>query len=787
MLDYARFYYLYNSVFTKAARIIIFVALGIAVLSFTLKQESFNTSLFLFSIFLMFETFFHFKLAKVAPKKITKVTKDNLPILESFTLEAIKPFVDDGSIEKTIKFLLNKMQVVFILEKASIDKKEIGFVDIDKNTLAEASFQTAQKLNARYVTTMDVLASYLLLSEGTTKLLFNKNLKKDDLLNILYWARNANPGEEKKGQKTVFWGKGVGEDWITGWTPETEKYVWDITSDVLAQKPFLLGRKEEYKQVKEAMYRGKSVILVGEPGSGKTALMHALAYESFVGSLKGTLYHQRVFQLLVDALIAGAKNQGELEERVDSIIEEVAHANNIIIFIPNIENILGSATFGLDLSGVLIPYLKRHFIRIISTATPASFKKFVEPEGSLLDVFEIVRFEESDKDIALKMLLERTLQIEKKNHVTISYKAVIEAFDLSRDYLPSRVKPGSTVRLLEDTVAEVVMSGRRNIQAQDVKNKVRSKTKIPVGEPDVKEKELLLHLEDKMHKFIIDQKDAILAVSEGLRRIRAELSERKKPISFLFLGPTGVGKTLTAKTFSSLYFGEDRMIRVDMSEYGATDSAKRLLGGLPDEEGFTDKVYNQPFSSILLDEFEKGATNVIDLFLQVLQDGRLTDNKGKTVSFVNTIITATSNAGSEFIREELEKGAVVDKAFRAKLLDFLQEKGIFKPELLNRFDDIIVFKPLGMEEVDKITRLMLEDLSKKLLEKDIVVSFDDKIVAKIVKEGFDKEFGARPIRRFIQDNIEDLIAKKILKDEIKRGNKIAFSVDNANTITVGVS
>jgi len=331
------------------------------------------------------------------------------------------------------------------------------------------------------------------------------------------------------------------------------------------------------------------------------------------------------------------------------------------------------------------------------------------------------------------------------------------------------------------------MEGRRNIQDQDIKNKVKSKTKIAVGEPETQEKELLLHLEDKMHKVIIDQKDAILAVSEAIRRIRAELSERKKPISFLFLGPTGVGKTLTAKTFSSLYFGEDRMIRVDMSEYVAEQGIARLLEGSIEHEGFIDKVYHNPFCCILLDEFEKADTAVRDLFLQVLDDGRLTDNKGKTVSFVNTIIVATSNAGSEFIREEIEKGVVVDKDFRFKLLNFLQEKGIFKPELLNRFDDIIVFKPLDIEDVNKITRLMLGDLSKELLDKDVVVSFDDKIIKKIVGEGFDKEFGARPILRFIQDNIEDLIAKKMLRDEVKRGNKIAFSTDDANTITVTVS
>lgn len=561
----------------------------------------------------------------------------------------------------------------------------------------------------------------------------------------------------------------------------------DLTKDALKKKPMLLGRQEEYKEAIEGLYKNRSVLLIGEPGSGKTSLIEALAYESMAGNLKGNLYHQRFFQILVDSLIAGSQNQGELQGRIDSIIEEIIHANNVIIFIPDLENILGSSTFNLDLSGLLIPYLKRGNIRIIATIIPSSYKKFVEPKQTLLDVLEVIKFDEPNKETSFQMLLEKTLEIEKKNNVSISYRATVAALNLAEKYLQNRVKPGSCVKLLEDTATEVVLNGKKIVEEQDVIEKVESKTKILVNMPSGKEKELLLHLEDEMHKYIVNQKGAIFAVSEGMRRLRSGLSTNKKPISFLFLGPTGVGKTATAKTLASLYFGENKMIRLDMSEYGLDEGARRLLGGFPDEEGLTDKVYNQPFSLILLDEFEKAASSIQDLFLQVLDDGRLTDNKGRTVSFINTIILVTSNAASELIREEVKRGATVDKGFKVRLLDFLQEKGIFKPELLNRFDDIIVFKPLGTSEINKITKLMLDKLSKKLLEKDIVVNFDDKIIAKIVKEGFDEQFGARPIRRFIQDSIEDLIAKKMLKDEIKRGNKILFSTDDANTITIAVS
>lgn len=715
-----------------------------------------NMVLFIIFLLSIFVVFFIFK-----PRK------DSLDsLLEKSTLEIIEK-------------LLERADVLFLLQKARITKSEVSLIDIPKDILLKSS---ANK------TALDIFVSYLLLTEEKTKLLFQKHLKKEDLLTISQFAKSVFADQKlKKPFRVKFSGTGIGEDWVYGWTIETKKYMVDLTKDVLGKKPILIGRSEEYKEAMEALYRERSVLLVGEPGSGKTSVIESLAYKSFIGVLKGNLYHQRFFELLADTLIAGTQNQGELQSRIDSVIGEISHAGNVIIFIPDFENILGSKTFNLDLTGVLIPYLKKGSLRIIATTNPSSYKKFVEPMHNLLDLFDVVRLDEPTNEVVLRMLLEKTHKIERKTKLNISYIAVVAALNLSDKYLQNRVKPGSSVRLLEDTVEEVILNNKKTVEEEDVIDKVRAKTKISVGAPDKKEKELLLHLEDEMHKYIIDQKEAIFAVSEGLRRIRSGLNNQRKPISFLFLGPTGVGKTATAKALSSLYFGENKLIRLDMSEYAANDSIKRLLGGLPDEEGLTDLVYNQPFSLILLDEFEKGATSIRDLFLQVLDDGRLTDNKGRTVSFINTVIIATSNAASEFIREEIKKLTTIDKSFKLRLLEFLQKKGIFKPELLNRFDDIIVFKPLGSSEVNKITQLMLSQLSGRLLEKDIVVDFDDKVITKIVKEGFDEQFGARPIRRFIQDNIEDLIAQKMLKDEIKRGDKILFSTDDVNTITISVS
>lgn len=687
-----------------------------------------------------------------------------------------KKWIDSVADKPTIviiKELLLRKDVTFVLLKAEIDKSEVQLIDVFKGVLFE---------NAAEETPLDIFKSYLLLTEGRTRLLFNKKIKTEDLNNIVAWAKSVFP-EIPKSFKVNFWGEGIGESWVSGWTVETSRYMTDITAYAVNKKPMILGREREYREVTEALMRSKSCLLIGNPGSGRGSFVNALAYDSFAGNLKGNLHHQRFFELLVDTLLAGAANQGELEMRLENIITEIMHSGNIIIYIPNFENILGASTFNTNLSGALIPYLQKGQIRIIANVTPSSYKKFIEPKLTFASVFENVKFEDPDNNISFQMLLQKSSEIEKHNKITISYKAVLAACNFANKYLQDRVMPGAGVVLLEDVAGSVAASGKKVAEEQDVIEKIESKTNIAVGAPKKEEKELLLNLEAELSKYVIGQKDAIFGVSEALRRLRTGLNNKTKPTSFLFLGPTGVGKTQTAKALSSVYFGgENKMIRFDMSEYSADDSVKRFLGGVVDSKGLTDMVCENPYSLVLLDEFEKSNPKIIDLFLQVLDDGRLTDNSGKTVSFVDTIIIATSNAASEYIREEVNKKTALDKTFQKELLEFLQKKEIFRPELLNRFDGIIVFKPLEQAEIVQIIKLMLGDLAKKLLEKDIVANFDEKITAKIATEGFDQEFGARPIKRFIQDNIEDILAQKMLKEEIKRGDKVSVSTDASGNL-----
>ena len=678
-----------------------------------------------------------------------------------------------------IKSFLKRKDVKFFLQKAEIDKNEIKLLEIPKEDVLGNTEKT--------VSPLDFFVSYLLLTEKQTELLFQKQLKQKDILAILQWTKSTFPVVVNKPFRINFWGEGIGEGWVYGWTIETSKYMVDVTSDAVNTEPMIFGRDKEYEEIVGTLSGNKSCLLVGEPGSGREALVMTLAYKSFLGDLQGSLRHQRFFRLLTDTLLAGSENQGQLEERLDNLIAEISHAGNVIIFVPNLENILGASTFNLDLSGALVPYLERGIIRIIATITPSSYKRFVASRHSLANVLETIRLEEPNSELLLQMLLKKSLEIERANKITIPYKAVLAAANFANKYLQDKIAPGAGITLLEDVASTVCVKGEKNMQEQDVIEKVENRTKIKVGQPKKAERELLLHLEEELHKRIVGQNEAVLELAESVRRLRAGLGDSKKPISFLFLGPTGVGKTETAKALSSIYYGgEKKMIRFDMSEYSTENSVGRFLGGAADSKGLTDKVFDNPYSLVLLDEFEKSNPKIVDLFLQVFDDGRLTDNAGRTVSFVDNIIIATSNAGSEYIREEVEKGTAIDKNFQKKLLNYLQQKAIFRPELLNRFDGIIVFRPLMREEIKQVTRFLLGDVGEKLQDKDVAVVFAETAVEKIANEGFDMEFGARPIRRFIQDNIEDILAQKILQEKIKRGDKINVCVDSSNNFRMEV-
>jgi ATP-dependent Clp protease ATP-binding subunit ClpC len=787
MKGFAKFYTWYTGPALILVRLLLFTILALGAAFLLINRFTPNLFLLFLSLLMMFEIFFKYKIAKTNPKIV--VSQNSADPLDSFSLELLGILETQTTLSQIIKKLIEVPQTQFIIAKADLKTEEIVLIDGDKQMLVQTAFNLAKEMKGKYVTTMDFFTAYLLSIEPSAKILFNHKLTVEDLKNILVWAKQVYQTEESSKQTIInFAGEGIAEEWVYGWTLETKKYMLDLSHEFLSGRVEPMKRANEYQQLTEALYKGGSVILVGDAGSGKESTVKELAIESFMGRLKDNLYHQKIFQLMVDAFMAGAGNQGEIELRINALIAEIAHSGDVIIYIPEFQNTLGSSTFHLDISGALIPYLQKKEIRIIASVTPGAYKTFLEPMRTLLDNFTVINFSEASKEEILQMLFKKAATIEAKDNVGITYKAVLAARNFADRYAREKVLPGSAVTLLEDTANADKVSGNRIVEEQDVVTQIERKIKVPVGEPKMAEKTLLLNLENEIHKRVVDQQEAVFAISEAIRRLRTGLNVAEKPISFLFLGPTGVGKTETAKALAGVYFGDSaRLIRLDMSEFVGEEGIKKLLGSAPgegSEKGELEMVYDNPNSLILLDEFEKADQTILNLFLQVLDDGRLTDDKGKTVSFANCIIIATSNAASEFIREEVAKGTQVNKQFQQDLVNYLETKGIFKPELLNRFDDIITFKPLGQAEIIQIVKLMLIGVAKELATKDITIYFDEKIIAKIVNEGFDKDFGARPLRRFIQNKIEDIIAQEILKDQIKRGDKIQVSVDSTGNISL---
>lgn len=791
-------YRFYRNPLSKAVRITLVLLILLVSLLAWMMDSTPTIPLFLLNVIIMSEIFYRYKISRIQSKQtVNEVTEHEA--LQVMTFPALASVYHYTQASHVIHDLLQYPQVRFFLERANITREDLPKSDLKNAILPEFAYKLAKEVGGKRVTTMDLVAAYLLLEEDQSKLLFTKKLKPEDIMQILVWTRLQFPYEEELRKFHIEGnGGGIGEVLVNGWTLETKKYTRNFTNSLTEKDVSIVGREKEYEKLIESLAKleNNNVVLVGEAGTGKEQLVQKLTLSSFSGKTPSELRYKTILELLVGSLLAGATTQGELQGRVEAIIEEVSHAQNVILYIPEFQDMIGGGSFGLDLSGALAPYIQNGKIPIIASITQGNFKTYLE-RSPLNQLFTPIVLPEITDDLAERMVMEKTAEIENRQPVIITYPALKTAVTLANRYSQSLVLPGSAITLLSDVVSGTLHQSytlygkthKRLITSEAVTKTVEDKTKIALSEPSSKERDLLLHLEDVMHQRIIGQDVAVHSISEALRRVRTGVETRERPVSFLFLGPTGVGKTETAKVLASTYFAnEATMIRLDMSEYADEEGQRRLLGALPgqgEERGeLTEQVRDHPYSLLLLDEFEKAHPTILNLFLQILEDGRLTDNRGRTVSFINTMIIATSNAGSEFIHEAIEKGRMIDKQFETELFEYLQSQRLFKPELLNRFDGVITFKPLNEEEVNKIAAILLQDLTKQLDQKDITLEYDESVLSKISKEAYNKEMGARPIRRYLQDTLDDLLSQKMLSQEISRGDHIKVTVDPTNQFSL---
>ncbi|MDI6733994.1 MAG: ATP-dependent Clp protease ATP-binding subunit [Patescibacteria group bacterium] len=569
--------------------------------------------------------------------------------------------------------------------------------------------------------------------------------------------------------------------WTARPTRTLDQFSVDLTDLARAEKiGFLIGHKKEFNELLNIISRpGKpNAILVGDAGIGKTAIIAHLAFRMTKDQVPSVLFDKRLVSLDIGALMASA-TPDVLSGRIQSIAEEIIMAGNIVLFVPNVHDLFRTSSQAKTLNAIdlLLPIIKSEAIPVIGETYLREFKQYIESRSDFLEQFEVMNIEEINEEEATRYLVYNGLMLEREFGVLVTFRAIRKSVEVAHRYFRDKVLPGSAVDLLKQAFAQAKHEGLKILEEDTVIQVAEGKSKIPIQKAGVAETEKLLNLESIIHEKLINQESAVKAVSRALREYRSGLSRRGGPIAaFLFIGPTGVGKTELAKILTQVQFGsKELMLRFDMSEYQDKQSIFRFIG-TPDGEktgALTDAVLHAPYSLILLDEFEKAHPDILNLFLQVFDDGRLTDSLGRTVSFENTIIIATSNANSQFIKEEVEKGRTVDEIaeeIKKKLTDY------FRPELINRFSDTIVFRDLDVAEINLIAKLLFKEINNTLREtQGIEFMADDTAVKKIAELGYSPVFGARPLRQVISEKVRSVLAEKILRKEIGRGDVVYFS------------
>ena len=703
--------------------------------------------------------------------------------------------IDTITTKELIIALADDQELFFVLNRLGLAAdylKEIAEAheaDSKVLPLILSAFENSIMRNQSFLSGGAILLSLCAEDDIFKRLLEGLGLELHDVENVVYWYEQI--GERIKSEEGISsrfrMTGGIGHDWAFGYTPFLKQYSIDITQSI---KNYglgleLIGRENEIDQIEEALSKseGGNVVVVGDAGVGKRSVILGFARKVLEGRTNGFLSHMHVFQVDTDALLAGATAPGELADRLTRILNEASYAGNIIIFIENVDNILSAGGVGqADMSEVLLPYLDHGGIHIIGTSEVAGYNNFIAPSGALSQRFIRVSIKEPEADAMIQILEETIPMIEAKNSVYISYEAVKEVIKVTDRHILNQPNPEKSINYLEGVAAKCFAEkGECYVLPQDVQGYLAEKMEIPTGEVSDSERETLLNLETKLHDYVVGQEEGLKAVADALRRSRSQVNDSRKPIgSFLFLGPTGVGKTATAKALANVYFGgEDRMIRFDMSEYQNKEDIYRLIGQQGESERglLVTAVNEKPFALLLFDEVEKACPDILNLFLQILDEGFVTDSNGQKVSFTDTIIIVTSNAGATVIREAIRSSQDFESQ-KANLIDYLVDNNIFRPEFINRFTSVIAFSPLNEEQILSIAKSMIGNVQATVLaNKDIRVTVEEAAIAYLAKAGFDPEMGARPMERIIQEKIENLLAKKILAGELDRGSEFVITAE----------
>ncbi|PIR73963.1 MAG: hypothetical protein COU35_04890 [Candidatus Magasanikbacteria bacterium CG10_big_fil_rev_8_21_14_0_10_47_10] len=680
-----------------------------------------------------------------------------------------------------VDLLQDKLETTF--QKQDVDT--IPVISADVQQILFHAYEYAYEARQSYVHVTELLLAAVRQSNDIQELLYVLNIDAQKLLNVIEWVRIR---EKLRRQYSLARGAashkskhGLDKAMTAIATPFLNKFSKDLTlSGIYGYLPPCVARDKEIDGIFRIIESGRqSVLLVGDTGVGKNTIIEGIVGRMVADTVPDRLNDKRMVQLNTSALLAGTTVSGA-QERLLRMMSEITKSKNIILFINNLHDLIGGVgdSEGLDVSETLAQYMNSGQVLVFATTTREGYNKHITNSQIGKSVTR-VDIDEMDENQAIRVLEAKVGGVEYKSRVFFSYDALAACVEFAAKFLHDQKLPESAMQLMTESASYVKSKKGEGklVEKEDVAIIVNEKTGIPVTAIGEDESSKLLRLEEEMHKRMIGQEEAVSAVAAALRRARAEVRSSKRPIAnFLFLGSTGVGKTELAKTIAEVYFGgENRMIRIDMSEFQDASGVYRLIGQ-PAQQGtglLTEAVRQQPFSLILLDEMEKADPKILDLFLQVFDDGRLTDSVGRVIDFTNTIIIATSNAGTSFVQESIRNNVpmeqVTERLMRTEL------KQYFRPEFLNRFDGIVTFMPLTRDQVKQIAGLMIARIASDL-EKNRGIDFrvTEEGLEALAVAGFDPEFGARPMRRAIQNMIEDKLADMILQNKMNRRDILEF-------------
>jgi len=699
--------------------------------------------------------------------------------------------------DKDIRLVLARLGVGADNIKKSIDEnighlvvnqgKNSDLDDTARDAILNAYFHMLGR-QGDYIAEVDLLYGIVTSSQAVRNMFYDMDIDEQKIDNVISWVKiNKDLIDRYKRfrSRSIFKPKGgMNRSYTAIATPVLNSFSQDLT---LMAKAGALGlsvaREKEISEVISTVESDiSSVVLVGPPGIGKGNIVEGIANRMMAEEIPELFQDKRLVSISAPMLVSGAEGTGRLEERFLAILNETAASGNIILYIEDIHQLIGissQGTEGVSLAEILAGEIRKKNVIVIATANSKEYTQFVEGT-SLGQELKKINISEPDKNQTIQMMEAHVGAVEGKHRVYFTYDALDTIYELSNRYITDTALPSKAIDLMDEAGIAVSKRGQKDnlVKAEDIEALVSHKTNIPLTQVTTQESTKLMNMEEEIHQRIVGQEEAVKLVASALRRARAELRDKNRPIvNLLFLGPTGVGKTELAKTVAEKYFGnENDMIRLDMSEYQDKSSLPRLIGspqnGTPGL--LTEAVRHKPFALLLLDEIEKANPEILNIFLQVMEDGRLTDALGRTVDFTNLIIVATSNAGTSFIQDQINAGKKVNE-FKDQLIKE-EIRNIFRPEFINRFDGTVVFRPLTQEEIFKIAGFMLNKVKKRLADKGILLEVTEAAQRELALAGFDPVFGARPLRRVIQEQVDNTLADFLLNGKLGRRDVVVYDV-----------